>query len=50
MAKQGFRIADSDMHVLSMCLRATEQFLRLLLAETAARGILWDNWARLYGF
>jgi len=30
--------------------RATEQFLRLPLAETAARRILWDNWARLYGF
>src|SRR5438876_1099656 len=30
--------------------RATERFLRLPLAETAARRILWDNWARLYGF
>jgi predicted TIM-barrel fold metal-dependent hydrolase len=30
--------------------RATEQFLQLPLPEAAARKILWDNWARLYGF
>jgi predicted TIM-barrel fold metal-dependent hydrolase len=48
VAKQGFKVIDSDIHVVE----PKELWLRYLepefLSDQSRRRILWDNCARLY--